>query len=307
MPATMRKVFEQLFDFSKVSPLMEQKMVLDQMLVPMLLMQMLRQAEMSYQQMAQVMAEESEKAVREERASRTETRTPEQKTRLETGQVTEFSLLYYNPELRKVETVEEKLTIKSDSYSGPEQQAVEEAAGQKSMYGPYSLISSPIMMERVNPYILESVLSRIEVENPKPFGGGAAVHIPAQAFARLEQRLQSEGREDEMVALDALRDLQANRDLLVRAAGKQIIVMEEAIKALQETDRKQDRIIQKLPPLSRMRYLALLRKKKSIERTLIADLLIADVEFLDAMRKKLKRMGLREFLEIMKKLRKATS
>jgi hypothetical protein len=194
--------------------------------------------------------------------------------------------------------------MKSDSYSGPEQQAVEEAAGQKSMYSPYSLIGSPIMMERINPYILESVLSRIEVDSPKPFGGASAVHIPNQAFATMEQRLQGEGREEEIVALNAIREVQLNKDSIVKAIGKEILILEQAIKALQETERKEDRIIDRLPPLSRIRYMALLRKKAGLERTLVADLLIADVEFLESIRKRLKKTGIREFFEIAKKFKK---
>ena len=304
MPASMRKVFDQLFDFSQMSPLLEQKMLLEQMMMPMLLMQMQRQSEMSYQQMSQAMAEESDRAIREDRHSRSEVQTSDQKTKLESGEVTEFTLMYYNPELKKVETVQEKITINTDSYSGPAQKAVEEAAGQKSMYSPYSMVASPIMMEKVNPYILESVLSSIEVGNPKPFGGGAAVHIPNQAFAQLELRLQKEGREEELVALDALKQVQVNKDLLIKAVGKELLVLEEAIKALQETEKKEDKIIDRLPALSRIRYMALLRKKKALERTIVADLLISDVEFLEAMKKKLKKMSLREFLEIAKKFKK---
>ncbi len=305
MPAAMRKVFDQLFDFSQMSPLLEQRMLLEQMMAPMLLLQIQRQAEMGYQQMSQAMAEESERSIREDRVSRSETTTSDKKTKMESGETTSFSLMYYNPELRKVEMVEEKISIKSDSYSSPEQQALEEATGQKSMYSPYSLIGSPIMMEKVNPYILESVLSKIEVDNPKPFGGASAVHIPNQAFATLEQKLQKEGAEEEIVALNAIKETQANKEGLVKAAGKEILVLEQAIKALQETDRKEDRIIDKLPPLSRIRYMALLRKKAGLERTLVTDLLIADVDFLESMKKRLNRMNMREFFEIAKKFKKA--
>lgn len=304
MPAAMRKVFDQLFDFSQMSPLLEQRMLLEQMMLPMLLMQMQLHSERSHQQMAQAMAEEAERSVRDDRLSRSETRTSDKKTKFEAGETTEFSLVYYNPELRRVEVVEEKISMRSDVYSGPEQQTVEEAVAQKSMFGPYSMIASPVMVEKINPYILESVLSKIEVGSPGPFGGSAAVHVPNQAFAQLEHRLQKEGAEGEIVALGALREVQANRDVFIRAVGKEILVLEEAIKSLQETEKREDRILERLPALSRVRYLALLKKKKSLERTLVADLLISDVEFLEAMKKKLKRMGMRDFVEIAKKFKK---
>jgi len=304
MPAAMRKVFDQIFDFSQMSPLLEQRMLLEQMMAPLLLMQIRLQQERGYQQMSQAIAEESERDMRGEKLSRRETQTPDRKTKLESGETTEFSLLYYNPELRKVEVVEEKISIRSDVYSGSGQQAVEEAVAQKSMFSPYSMIASPIMLEKTDPYVLESVLSRIELGGPGPFGSPAAVHATGQQFAQLERSLQKEGREEEIAALSAIREVQGNRDILVREVGKEIIALEDAIRLLQETEKKEERILEKLPALSRIRYMALLRKKKGVERTLLADLLISDVEFLEAMRKRLMKMSLREFLELAKKFRK---
>ena len=303
MPVAMRKVFDQMFDFSQMSPLLEQRMLLEQMMLPMLLMQIRMHSERSYQQMSQAMAEESEREIRGDTLSRSETKTSDKKTRFESGETTEFSLMYYNPELRKVEVVEEKISMRSDSYSSPEQQTVEEAVAQKSMFGPYSMIASPIMLEKINPYILESVLSKIEVGSPGPFGGSAAVHIPNQAFAQLEHKLQKEGAEEEIVALGALKEVHSNKDLFIKAVGKEILVLEEAIKSLQETEKKEEKILERLPALSRIRYLALLKKKASLERTLVADLLISDVEFLEAMRKRLKKMSMRDFVEIAKKFK----
>ena len=303
MPVAMRKVFDQMFDFSQMSPLIEQRMLLEQMMLPMLLMQIRMHSERSYQQMSQAMAEESEREIRGDMLSRSETKTSDKKTKFESGETTEFSLMYYNPELRKVEVVEEKISMRSDTYSSPEQQTVEEAVAQKSMFGPYSMIASPIMLEKINPYILESVLSKIEVGSPGPFGGSAAVHIPNQAFAQLEHKMQKEGAEEEIVALGALKEIQGNKDLFIKAVGKEILVLEEAIKALQETEKKEEKILERLPALSRIRYLALLKKKASLERTLVADLLISDVEFLEAMRKRLKKMSMRDFVEIAKKFK----
>ncbi|MDD5096831.1 MAG: hypothetical protein PHY95_04950 [Candidatus ainarchaeum sp.] len=302
MPASMRKVLDQLFDFSQMSPLLEQKLAMEQMMAPLLLLQLQRQSEMSYQQISQAMAEESEKAIREDHISRAETKTSDSKTKLESGEVTQFNLVYYNPELKKVEMVEESITIKSDSYSSPEQQAVEEAAGQKSMQGPYSLIAQPTLHTRIDPYILDSVLSRIDVEAPKPFGGGAA-HVPAAVFASVERRMQAEGQEDEVVALKALREMQVRKEALLKSMGAEIIALEDAVKALQDGDRKEEKILGKLPPLSRIRYLALLRRRKGLERTLLADLLIADVEFLEAVKNNLKGLSLRELAGVVRKFR----
>jgi hypothetical protein len=302
MPATMRKFLE-LFDFSQMSPLLEQKIALQQMMAPMLLVQMEQEAERSYQQLSQAMAEEAERSIREDRVSRTEEKTSDKKTKTESGEVVEFHILYYNPELGKVETIDEKMTLQTDQYSSPEQQAVEETVGQKSIAPSYEMIAQPTMHEKVNPYMLEYILSRIEIDTPGPFKGGAAVHIPHTAFARLENRLQAEGLTAEVVALEALRQVQVRKESLVEEIGKEIIALEEAIQSLQETDKKSSRILDKLPPLSRIRYQALLKRKKKVERTLLADLLISDVEFLEAIKSKLKKMGPRQFVNMLKKFK----
>ncbi len=303
MPVAMRRMFEQLFDFAHVDPMLEQKMIMDQMMLPLLLIQIQRQSELGYQQMAQAMAGESEKAIREDRISKSETKTSDKKTKSETGEVTEFTIVYYNPELQKVEAIAEETTIETDIYSSPEEQVIEESVGQKSMYSAYSMIAQPVLREKIDPYILQSVLSQIEVHTPGPFGGAAAVEVSGHAFAKLEHRLQAEGLNEHVVAVQALREINVHKEALIRTIGKEILVLEDAIKSLQETDKSEKRIIEKLPPLSRIRYQALLKKKAKVERTLLADLLISDVEFLEAMKKRLKKMGLREFLKIADKLK----
>ncbi len=304
MPVTARKFFDQLFDFSQISPLLEQRMAMNQMVMPMLLLSNIqRQAELGMQQVSQSIAEMAEKEIREDRLSRSETKTSDSKTQLDSVENKSFALLYYNPELRKVEVVEESITLANSAYSGQEQQAAEEAAGQKCMLGPYSMIAQPTLRTKIDPYILESVLSQIEVENPKPFGGGAAVHVPAHTFTAVERKLQAEGLTEEIVALGAIKEMQARKESLAKEMGREIIVLEQTVKALQDTDRKAEKILERLPPLSRARYLALMRSKKGLERTTIVDMLIADIEFLDAARKKLKGMGLRRLSDVIRKFK----
>lgn len=304
MPVASRKFFDQIFDFSQISPLLEQRMVMNQMVMPMLLLSSIqRQAELGMQQVSQSMAEIAEKEVREDRLSRSEIKTSDSKTKLDSVETKSFALLYYNPELREVEVVEESINLSNSAYSGPEQQAVEEAAGQKSMLGPYSMIAQPTLRTKIDPYILESVLSQIEVENPKPFGGGAAVHVPNPTFTAVERKLQAEGITEEIVALGAIREVQSRKESLVREMGREIIVFEQTVKALQDTDRKAEKILEKLPPLSRVRYLALMRNKKELERTTIVDMLIADIEFLEAAKKKLKGMSLRRLSDVIRKFK----
>ncbi|HNT60889.1 MAG TPA: hypothetical protein PKJ97_02850, partial [Candidatus Bilamarchaeaceae archaeon] len=84
MPVTARKFFDQLFDFSQISPLLEQRMAMNQMVMPMLLLSNIqRQAELGMQQVSQSIAEMAEKEIREDRLSRSETKTSDSKTQLD--------------------------------------------------------------------------------------------------------------------------------------------------------------------------------------------------------------------------------
>ena len=93
-------------------------------------------------------------------------------------------------------------------------------------------------------------------------------------------------------------------DLPPDQVDSQIASFEEVIEELEITDEPMEKVIEKLPPLSSKRYLALLREEKKIAETLLVDMLIADLEFLVVLKKNLKKMGLKELLNTLGKLGK---
>ena len=293
----------QFFKFGEVSPLMEQMLLAQTLSAPILFLQK-KYAEEELYRMDQAMREEAEEGAREERTEAV-SEGPEVKggEHKETA-ATHFTLLYYNPELKKTEVIQEDVSLKYSDYSGPEQQAVEESVSQKSTYPVYSLVTSPLMRTKVNPYILEAVLSRIEVVSPSPFGGGAPVPLASQEAKAAMQEIADDGSAAEIVAVEAIRELADRKAAVEKELDREIIALEEAVQALQETDKPEKKIMEKLPPLSRARFQALMRSRKKVERTLLADLLLLDAEFLVTFRKNLAKTGLRKLADILKKFRK---
>ena len=200
--------------------------------------------------------------------------------------------------------IQEDVSLKYSDYSSPEQKAVEESVSQKSTYPVYSLVTSPLMRTKVNPYILEAVLSRIEVVSPSPFGGGAPMSLASPEEKAAMREIADDGTAAEIVAVEAIRELADRKAAVEKELDREIVALEEAVQALQETDAPEKKIMEKLPPLSRARFQALLRSKKKVERTLLVDLLLLDAEFLVTFRKSLAKAGLRKLADILKKFRK---
>ena len=296
----------QFFKFGQVSPLMEQMLLAQTLSAPILFLQK-KYAEEELYRMGQAMREEAEEGAREERTQAV-TEGPEVKggEHKETA-ATHFTLLYYNPELKKTEVIQEDITLKYSDYSSPEQKAVEESVSQKSTFPVYSMVTSPLMRTKVNPYILEAVLSRIEVVSPSPFGGGAPASLTSPEERAAMQEIVDDGTAAEVVAVEAIREVADRKAVVEEELDKEIIALEEAVQALQETDTPEKKIVEKLPPLSRARFLALLRKRKKVERTLLADLLLLDAEFLVTFRKTLAKTGLRKLAEVLKKFKKMSA
>ncbi|MBU0586556.1 hypothetical protein KJ780_03520 [Candidatus Micrarchaeota archaeon] len=89
-------------------------------------------------------------------------------------ETTTYSLVYFNPELKKADVIEGSVSL---AYEDETQQVIEESLGQRSAQGIYSHVASPIIREGVDEVMLQKIMERIKVESPDPFGGGAAVQI----------------------------------------------------------------------------------------------------------------------------------
>ncbi|MBD3389854.1 hypothetical protein GF415_02760 [Candidatus Micrarchaeota archaeon] len=301
------------FDFAAMNP-MQSSLMRQQVSVPMVLLQSLEQQERDMQFMGGVMAEEAEKVAQQQHEERQEINTgSEESVATEEISTTSFNLVYYNPETKKAEVIKEEVRTNVSDYMqkqkvpGTEAQtsmAVDQSVGQKSTHALYMNVATPLSREVVDPVKLEAALSKIEVESPKPFGGAAAVPVPKQVFDRVEQHLENEGLEQEVVAVNALREVEDLREETIHQVDSQISSFEEVIEELEVTDDPMENVIEKLPPLSSKRYLALLREEKEIAETLLVDMLIADLEFLVVLKKNLKKMGLKDLLKTLGKLGK---
>ena len=300
--ARFASALTKFFAFGKMDPLLEQTMLMNQLSAPMLMVQF-REQERQIQELERRMSEEAEQAIREEHEETEEVVSTSTEKAAERTEVSHFALLYYNPVLKRTEVVVEDVTLKLSEFKSPEQQVIEESVAQKSTLSIYSRVAAPLMYTKIDPYILDSVLKSIEVEQPKPFGGAAAVMLPKREITAKLDEIEKGGTPEEIVAVDAIREMEERKANISKEIGKETIALETAIQALQETDKPADKLLEKLPPLSKARYLALLRKRKDIERILLIDLLILDAEFLENFKKKLKSMSIRELVKNIRKLK----
>lgn len=313
----LSKKMSDFFDFAAINPI-QGPLMTQQMMMPMVLLRMLEQQEREMQLISQAFAEEADKSIRAQHEQKTLS-SSEEATKGESTSSTSFSLVYYNPETNEMQVVEEEFTIKLSDYEKKEKgvaaipfapqtaMAVDQSLGEKSTYPLYMNVATPLAREVIDPVKLEIALSKIEIESPKPFGGGAAVFVAPQVFDKVEHALQKEGIHEEIVAVEMLKEVESMRKETVHQLDEQIKSFEHVIEEIEVTDVPVEELVEELPPLSRERYSMLLKKQKMIAETVVVDMLIADLEFLIVVKKKLKTMGLRELVETLKKLGKFPS
>ena len=286
-----------------------------QMMMPMVMLQNIEQQEREMQRMGQILAGDAEKSIREQHEQKTIS-SSEEATKGESTSSTTFNLVYYNPELGESQVVGGEITIKISDYEKKEKgvaavpfapqtaMSVDQSVGEKSTYPLYMNIATPLAREVVDPVKLEIALDRIEIESPKPFGGGAAVFVAPVVFDRVEHAIQKEGLHEEIVAVELLRETESMRKETVHQLDEQIKSFEHVIEEIEVTDIPVETLVEELPPMSRGRYAALLRAQTRIAETVVVDMLIADLEFLIVVKQKLKKMGLRELINTLRKLGK---
>lgn len=203
-----------------------------------------------------------------------------------------YSLIYFNPESKKAEVVEETVTI---NYEDEAQQVIEEALGQRSAYGIYSHIASQLIIEQIDERRLQEILDKIKIESPSPFGGGAGVKVSFEGVS--PKLLQEYG--DRIVALEIAEKRKLN---LEEKLAAQVQLIDELIKNLDEPHPDSRQLAGKLPPLSRERTLALFRKKR-ISKKEVRDLLLKDLQFLKAAKEKVGAMRVQDILKVVLKIK----
>lgn len=309
----------ELFSFAAANPMAAPLMQNPaQTVAPILLLQLMDQQQRELARSSQSVYEGSKKVVEQKHSEDKKKVSTDESRQVQDMEKVSFNLVYYNPVLKETQVIPEEVSACISDYSKKHkapltgndlaeaqgQMAADIAAGQKSAYSIYTNIATPLALEKVDEIKLEEALKKIEIETPKPFGGGAAVMVKPEVFDRLEHELKQEGLKQEIVAVEVIKTADRSRQGAIKQIDAVIASFEKVIAELEETEKPMDKVIKALPALSRDRYLLLLKKKKKIAETQVVDMLIGDLEFLTVVKKRLKKMSIRELLDTLKRLKK---
>ncbi len=212
------------------------------------------------------------------------------------GGVSTYTISYYNPELNKTEVLEGKSEIR---ISDRATKSVEETVAARSAFSIYGFIAAPLMHTEVVPWKLEEILAEREYGTPPPPPAGAAA-TPIKVIVKTEAELEAEKKRAEAVR-EAISEFVMRKEQSELKIAEELLMLEDAISALRGGE-DIDKVIEGLPPLSRARYL-LVKRKKSLGRLAIINLLIQDVSFLKTIKKKLELFTLDDLVNIYKVLR----
>lgn len=214
-----------------------------------------------------------------------------------------YSLTYYNPETNKAEVVEAKVDIRIQDYTT---RMIEESVGMASVIPLYAFIATPIIRKEVVPWRLEEILKEREYDTPPPSGTAPAAKIVKPEKIKTDTKSQVvalvQEKKDETVARGAVIEALGRKEDGERKLDAEIVVFEETVAAVRKGSGTED-ALSGLPPLSRARYLAVLKKKRLRKEELVA-LLTRDLRFLKSVRKKLGTLTINELLGMVSALGK---
>lgn len=230
--------------------------------------------------------------------SEAETKTKESKEGKEDrASTTTYAITYFNPVLQSTEVLEAKSEINIKDYTT---KVIEESVAAQSAFQIYKYIGTPIMRTEVLPWKLEEILAEREYGTPPPPPSGAAV-TPVKIVARKESEIVAERRIAEELR-EALTAAIVRKEKSELKVGEELLLLEEAVEALRSGE-DIDRVLARLPPLSRARYIIALRKKLLGRKALI-QLLLHDISFLRVIKKKLEMFTLDDLVNMYKILRR---
>lgn len=235
--------------------------------------------------LAQAAAEESGKRTTKESGDKKEKETS-----------TSYTITYYNPELKKAEVLETKSDIRIKDVAT---QMIEESVAGQSVLPIYKYIAAPLIRTEVLPWKLEEILAEREYGTPPPPPSGAAV-TPVKVVAVKESEIAAEKKKSEelksFIAEAIVRKEESELKL-----DEEILLIEETVQALRQGE-EIDKVLDRLPPLSRARYILALRKKL-LGRQAIIRLLVRDASFLKNVKKKLELFTLDDLVNMFKIIR----
>lgn len=198
-----------------------------------------------------------------------------------------YVLSYFNPELNKAEELEETADLE---IKDPILASIEEAVAEKSTYKLYLFITSPVIIKEINQDIVKEILENRDYDTPPKFGGAQVVRIVNNDTKKI-QIIPAE-------AYKATIEMIRRKELVEKKVISQIMILDQTQEDIKISPNLQ-KILDKLPPLTRARIMIALRKKK-LDQIQILKLLEKDSNFLKGVRKKLEAMTTSELLSIVK-------
>lgn len=205
-----------------------------------------------------------------------------------------YTLLYYNPELNRAEVLESNKSIKQPDVA---QQMIEESMGLRSTYTLYKFIATPIMRTEIVPWKLEQILNEREYGTPPPTGGAGSVKISPQEVKSQIVAVNPGKKMKEAVVAVMRRKEKTEEEL-----EEQIVALEFVVASIKEgKDVKSS--LKKLPPLTRARFMAAIKKLK-LDKKIVIKLLMKDLKFLKGIKGKLKKMSIKDLVSLIKTLGK---
>jgi hypothetical protein len=222
------------------------------------------------------------------------TKTSSSKDEKETS--SSYTITYYNPELQKAEVLEAKSEIKIQDITT---KMVEETVAGQSVYPLYKYIGAPLIRTEVLPWKLEEILAQREYGTPPPPPSGAAV-APIKVIVMKESEIVAVKKKEEEIR-NAIEEAIVRKEESELKVEAELLILEETVAALRKGE-DIDKLIERLPPLSRARYFLVLRKKRLGRQAIIA-LLLRDASFLRNVRKKLELFTLDDLVNMFRILR----
>jgi polyphosphate kinase 2 (PPK2 family) len=207
-----------------------------------------------------------------------------------------YAISYFNPELGKTEVLEQKADVRMND---PATQTVEEAVAAQSVLSIYRFVGTPLMRTEVVPWKLQQILDEREYGTPPPPPSGAGV-TPLKVVQQKESDIVAEKKRDDIVKA-AFAEVVLRKERCEAKVDEEILLLEETVEALRKGG-DIDKIIARLPPLSRARY-TLAMRKRNLGRYAIINLLLQELFFLRGVKKKLELFTLDDLVNMFKLIR----
>jgi hypothetical protein len=242
---------------------------------------------------------ESQAAVMAQAANTESSRTVESKEKADKSDIASsrsYTISYYNPELQKTEVLEGKADVRMKDIAT---QMVEEAVAGQSVLPIYKYIGTPLMRTEVVPWKLQQILDEREYGTPPPPPSGASV-APVKVIVEKEGEIVAEKKRDDLIR-SALAEVVLRKEKSEAEVAEELLIIEQTVEALRKGE-SIDKVIARLPPLSKLRY-ALVMRKKNLGRNALIQMLLRESVFLRGVQKKLEMFTLDDVVNMFKIIR----